>query len=80
MPPAKKSAPVEGPVRTILITGSETARKTAEANALLKANTDPDFHDFDAELLDGAHSGGDAGRDEPEAAGAGGQVAGDEEV
>jgi len=54
MPPAKKPVPIEGPVRIILITGSEAARKTAEANALLTANTDPDFLDFDAELLDGA--------------------------
>ncbi len=55
MPPAKKSvAPADdGIIRVILLTGTESGRKTAEANALVKAHVAPEFADFDAETLDG---------------------------
>ena len=47
-------APAEdGIIRVLLLTGTESGRKTAEANALVKAHADPTFTDFDVETLDG---------------------------
>jgi DNA polymerase III delta subunit len=59
---AKKAAaaiPDDGIVRVILITGTEASRKNAEANALVKANVDPNFADFDSETLDGGATAAD---------------------
>lgn len=56
--PPTKSKPQERPEgapRVILLTGLEADRKHAEALACLK-HADPDFADFDAETLDGAHA------------------------
>jgi DNA polymerase III delta subunit len=44
---------VEGPLRVFLLVGAEAGRKQAEAEKLLRANTDPDFADFDSEMVDG---------------------------
>lgn len=51
---SKAVAPPSGPPRVLLITGSDAAKKTAEANRLLHSNADESFADFDAETLDGA--------------------------
>ena len=57
--PAKTSAgPPEGGPRVILLTGLEVTRKQAAALQYLK-QADPDFMDFDAETLDGAHVSAD---------------------
>lgn len=66
MPPSPRSStpksaakapavgPPEGGPRVVLLTGQEAGRKHAEALALVTKAVDPEFTDFDSEIMNGA--------------------------